>query len=159
MKLFLKRGTDEGEGFTIYNTHAEPVCAAEMNFSSSIHIELRNEDRVLLSSIKFNRLMLDYFTIRCDHRFYVLIPIIGNHFSFAIYGSTFRFAGNLADGCFSMFNAKGEIIMTQKKCWAQHGDGYELEIKDEKYRLLMVSTAICADLFIALSEPRTAYSC
>lgn len=153
MKLWMKRGTASGDGFTIYNHHAEPVCNAEIDAGANIRIELRNEDRMLLSSIKFSRLMVNYFTIRCEHRFYVLVPCMGSPFSFAIYGSTYRFAGNLADGCFSMFNAKGETIMTQKKCWTPHGDGYELDIKEEKYYLFMLSAAICADLFLAVSEP------
>ena len=152
MKLFIKRGTSEIDGFTIYTEKGEPCFAADVRAEPSIRITLRGRGGELLSTIRFNTFMLSYFSVRCGKRLYVLVPCLGRRFAFAIYGSTFRFVGNLSDGRFSMLGADGETVMTQKKCWTAHGDGYELDIKDERYEIFMISAALCADICLALGE-------
>lgn len=152
MKFFIKRGTAYLDGFTVYNDDAEPVYTAYVEASPSFRITMTDCGNKTVSVIKFNNFMLNYFTIRCSRRFYALVPCINSQFSFAIYGSTFRFIGNLADGRFSMLNSNGEIIMTQKKCWTRHGEGYEVNITDEQYHIFMLSVALCADIYIALTE-------
>ena len=152
MKFFIKRGTACLDGFTIYNGNAEPVYTAYVEASSSLRITMKDSDGQNVSVIKFNNFVLNYFTIRCSRRFYALVPCINNQFSFAIYGSTFRFIGSIADGRFSMLNSDGEVIMTQKKCWTQQGEGYEINITDGQYHIFMLSVALCADMYIALTE-------
>ncbi len=152
MKFFIKRGASCIDGFTVYNDNAEPVYTAAVEASPSLRIRLTDNGDRLLSSIKFNNFVLNYFTVRCARRFYALVPCMDKQFSFAIYGSTFRFIGNLADGRFSMLNSDGEIIMTQKKCWTQQGEGYEINITDGQYHIFMLSVAMCADIYIALTE-------
>lgn len=152
MKLFIKRGAADSDGFTIYNDKGEPCCTAEVRADPSVRISLRGSGGELLSAIKFNTFMLSYFSVRCGKRMYVLVPCFGRQFAFAIYGSTFRFAGNLSDGSFTMLDPDGKTVMTQKKCWASHGDGYEINIYDEKYKIFMLSVALCADICLALGE-------
>ena len=152
MKFFIRRGGTCTDGFTIYNDNAEPVCTAYVEASPSLRITMSYNESKPVSTIKFNTFMLNYFTIRCSRRFYALVPCINKQFSFAIYGSTFRFIGNLADGRFSMLNSNGEVIMTQKKCWTQQGEGYEVNITEGQYHIFMLSVALCADIYIALTE-------
>ncbi len=152
MKLFIKRGCAYCDGFTVYSEKGEIVCTAEVKANTSIQIFLRDSSSALLSSMRYNTFVLNYFSIRCGKRMYVLVPCVGRHFAFAIYGSTFRFTGSLADGSFSMLNSGGETIMTQNKCWTSHGEGYELNISEDKYAVFMISVALCADIFLALSE-------
>ena len=152
MKLFIKRGAAKSDGFTVYTESGEPCCNAEVKAEPSVRITLRGNGGELLSTVRYNTFMLSYFSVRCGKRMYVLVPCFGRQFAFAIYGSTFRFAGSLASGSFSMINSDGETVMTQKKCWTAHGDGYELDIRDEKYEEFMLSVALCADICLALGE-------
>lgn len=153
MKLFLKRDTiDERAGFIVFNSRAVPEYTVTAEAANGLKLTVLDENGELLSVIRYNRLMLNYFTIRCDKRFYVLIPCLQEHFAFAIYGSTYRFAGDLAEGSFSMLTADGEIVMTQKKCWCKYGEGYELNIHDEVHELFLLSVAVCADMYNTLSD-------
>lgn len=154
MKLFIKRGASFIDGFTIYNDKAEPIYVAAVEAAPSLHISIVDTEGKQISSIKFNTFMLNYFTVRCGRRFYALVPCIDKRFAFAIYGSTFRFIGSLSDGRFSMLTSDGKVVMTQQKCWTQHGDGYEIEIMDEQYKSFMLSVALCADIYLALSESK-----
>ncbi len=152
MKFFIKRGAECFDGFTIYNYNAEPLYIARAEANPSMKITMTDSSDKTVSTIKLNNFMFNYFTIRCSKRFYALVPCFDKRFSFAIYGSTFRFIGNLADGRFSMLNSNGEVIMTQKKCWTQHGEGYEVNIKEGQYHIFMLSVALCADMYISLTE-------
>ena len=152
MKLFIQRGAGQNDGFTVYNEKGEPIYTAVVKLSGILGMTMYDRSNHTVSDIRLNNLVLNYFSIRCCHRMDILIPCLNKRFAFAIYGSTYRFMGSLSDGRFSMLDSHGDTVMTQKKCWTPHGDGYEIEITDRKYTLFMLSVALCADIYITLSE-------
>ena len=152
MKLYIQRGAGQKDGFTVYNEKAEPISTAVVRSGGLLGITIYDRSRSTVSEIRLNSFMLNYFSIRCCHRLYVLIPCSTTRFAFAIYGSTYRCMGSLADGRFSMIDSHGSTVMTQKKCRTPHGEGYELDISDRRYTLFMLSVAICADIYLTLSD-------
>ena len=152
MKLYIQRGAGRYDGFTVFNEKAEPIYTAVIRENRLPGITMFDRSKNTVSEIRLNSFMLNYFSIRCCHRLYVLIPCLGTRFAFAIYGSTYRFMGSLIDGRFSMLDSHGETMMTQKKCRTPHGEGYEIEISDRRYTLFMLSVAMCADLYLTLSD-------
>lgn len=147
MKLFLKRDTGATGAFIVYDELGEVYCTISRESGNHMKYVMFDNGSMPVSTIRINTMLLTYFTIRCRRRFYVLVPCVGESFSFAIYGSTYRFCGSIAAGCFSMLEPDGKTVMTQKKSWCKAGDGYELNITDEEHETFLLSAAVCADLF------------
>ena len=159
VKLFIKRNTtDEEIAFYVYDDNENIKYAVSVQAEPSLRMMIQTLGGEPLAAIKYNTFVLNYFTVRCANRFYALIPCLNERFSFSIYGSTYRFMGSLLDGEFSMFSSDGETVMTQKKCWTTHGDGYELNISDEPHELFLISAALCADVFLTLGETKAILS-
>ena len=157
MKLYIKRDASaDGGGFEIYN------ALGELKYSVFVSTErqkqqllIKTADGSAVSEIFHKAFLMRYFTVRCKTGFYILIPNLRPCFSFKIYGSTYRFAGNVASGRFSLYDVDKSPVMTQKKCWTRFGDGYEIELFNEEQEHFALSCAVCADLFIsAAAEDR-----
>lgn len=161
MKLYLKRNsTESGMSFTVYDRMENIIFNVVSSVDSSLRMTVESRNGEPFSVIRLNTLLFTYFTVRCSRHFYVLIPCVRDHFAFAIYGSTYKFAGNLAAGEFTMTDSKGEIIMTINKTITRSGDeAFELEIKDEEHKMFMISAAICAASYQILAEPNTPQIC
>ena len=152
MKLFLKRDTiDEKSGFMIYDNKGLPKYSVTSEAGNGMKLALFDSVGQQHSLIRYNTLMLNYFTVRCEKRFYVLLPVMNKQFTFAIYGSTYRFT-EVAGDQFCVTASDGSPVMTQKKCWCRYGDGYELEIIDEAHEILLLSIAVCADMYLTITE-------
>ena len=153
MKLFLKRDVSaELTSFIVYDAKAQPLYTVLCNSETPSKQHIIDREDNVCSVIKYNSFLMNYFTLRCSGRFYILVPCIGDSFAFAIYGSTYRFSGDLAAGRFSVFSSDGEIKMTQKKHPDETGESYELDIHDEEHQLFLLSVAICADMYMTLTE-------
>ena len=159
MKLFLKRVLSDDVGFQIYDDLGNCRYSAIVETESSRQrIILTGDSVVPVSEILHKSFLMRYFTVRCQAGFFVLLPSMRDCFSFRIYGSSYRFAGDASSGSFSLFDVDKSVIMTQKKCWCRYGDAYELNIlvpEDEHFAL---SVAICADLYISATEASTVLS-
>ena len=157
MKLFLKRETtDETVCFSVLDEKAD------LQYSVKVFSEKNRQKLLLLDSsgravseILHKNLVVQYFAVRCCGRFYVLLPYNKECFTFMIYGSTYRFAGNIAKGRFSLIDVDKSPVMTQKKCWGKFGDGYELELYYPEQKEFALSCAVCTALFIAAAESST----
>lgn len=157
MKLYLKRDTTgECSAFAVFDEKGEQKYAVCAEAGAGIRMTVFTGNGDIASLIKYNSFVLNYFTVSCARRFYVLIPCTGTQFAFAVYGSTYRFAGSLADGSFTMTTSSGDIVMTQKKCTVEHGEGYELDISDEAHELFLLSCALCADMYISCAPGEAA---
>lgn len=157
MKLFLKRETtDETICFTVLDE------SAVLQYSVRVFTD-KNRQKLLLqdsshhtvSEILHKNLVVQYFALRCCGRFYVLLPYQKECFAFAIYGSTYRFLGNLSEGRFSLIDVDTTPLMTMKKCWGKFGDGYELELHCPDQEIFALSCAVCTALFVAAAERST----
>lgn len=160
MKLFISRDNSDGTAaFIIFD---------ELGFSKytvTVVSEKRKQKMLILDSernpvseILHKQFVMDYFTVRCRSRLYVLVPYCKECFSFAVYGSTYRFAGDISAGSFSLFDVDKSPVMTQKKCWSKYGSGYEVEIYLEDQEHFALSTALCADLYISAAKEDPIYS-
>lgn len=169
MKLYIMRDTAAGGGFSVLNDIGNEKYIIPADPNHALKFTIRSMEGNSLSVIKYNRMMFNYFTIRCK-RMYALVPFLlsGECFSFAIYGSTCHFAGSLAQGDFSMTDSSGKLIMTQSRCIgipksriSKFNDGWELKfipedicIYGENFEIFALSTAICADMYIT-ATPET----
>lgn len=161
MKLYLKRNNiDSGMSFAVYD-HAENIIFnVETSVDSSVRMVIENQSGEPFSMIRLNTFLFTYFTIRCSRHFYVLIPCLREQFSFAIYGSTYRFSGNLAYGKFVMSDSDNKTMMTVEKTVTHNGDeAFVLDIQDEEHKMFMISAAICAASYQILAEPNTPQVC
>lgn len=152
MKFFLKR---DGEGFLVLNQSAHTkytVLQAAENTKQKIIVE--SDGKRVVAAISNKNMVIRYFSVKCGKRFYILVPCVGDCFAFAIYGSTYRFAGNMAEGRFSLFDVDKSPIMTQKKCWGKFGDGYEINIYDREQEIFALSVAVCAALYISSAQEK-----
>ena len=153
MTLFIKRDTVCGNaGFIVSDELGRQKYAVTSEAGAGIRMTMYSCAEEIVSVIKYNRLMLNYFTISCCRRFYVLIPVAAEELSYAIYGSTYKFVRGSSAECFSILNAEGEIVMSHKRVWNGAGDYYELEIKDEAHELFLLSCAICADVYVSFGQ-------
>lgn len=154
MKLFLKREITDGEAdFTVLSESARPVYSVFVHTEKTRQrIRIIDNDGNAVSDIVRKDLVLQYFTVRCCGRIYVLVPYNKECFTFMIYGSTYRFAGDLSSGRFSLFDVDKSPIMTQKKCWGKFGDGFELDLYKKDQQIFSVSCALCAAMFLLASE-------
>ena len=152
--MFLKRNSaDEETRFVIYDQSGRvkyKVKVLSEKFRQKI--DLVDSDDIVLSEITHKDLVLHYFTVRCCGRFVVLAPQIKDCFYFILFGSNYRFAGDIGSGSFSLFDVDKTTLMTQKKCWSRWGDSYELKILRPEDELFAVSCAVCADMYIAVSD-------
>ncbi len=154
MKLYIKRDISaDGGGFEVYDG------LGAMKYSVSLLTERQKQQLIIrqvsgkaVAEIYNKAIFVRYFTVRCSTGFYILMPNLRPCFSFRIYGSTYRFAGDLSSGRFSLYDVDKSPVMTQKKCWTRYGNGYELEIYNEEQEHFSLSCAICADLFITAAE-------
>ncbi len=159
MKLFIRRDTVCGNaGFLVSDKLGHQKYAVSAECGAGIRMTVFSKGSEIASVIKYNNFMLNYFTISCCRRFYVLIPVSGSEAGFSIYGSTFRFAGNAASGSFSILSSDGICAMTQKKTWSPSGEVFELNIIDEEHELFLLSCALCADMILFLDSKSLAPS-
>lgn len=147
MKLFLKRDCDrfmvlDESGYEKYSVSFETDRTKQK-------ITVETPDHKVISTISNKNMVLRYFSIKCSGRLYVLVPYMGENFAFVIYGSTYRFAGDMGNGCFSLFDVDTSPVMTQKKCWCKFGDGYELNVYDDSQEIFALSVAICAAVYVS----------
>ena len=160
MKLYIKRDTAVEGGFSIFDELGQEKYLVIADPKNVLKFSMLNTEENCLSIIRYNRMMFDYFTIRCG-RMYVLIPIQNDGFAFAIYGSTCHFAGNLAEGDFTLFSAEKEPVMTQKRsimtkirngclndCWEVNFLPEDLAIYGTGFEIFALSTEICADMYL-----------
>ncbi len=147
MKLFLKR---DGDGFVVLDKNANVrYTVSLMTERTSQKLVIETPERKVVSVISNKNMMLRYFSVKCNKHLYVLVPYMGECFAFVIYGSTYRFAGNMAEGRFSMYDVDKSPVMTQKQCWGCMGDGYELNIYVNEQEYFALSVAICAALYLS----------
>ncbi len=149
MKLFLKR---DGGGFLVLDKSGHEKYTVSVLSGTKQKITVEAPDHTILSTIANKNMVLRYFSIKCSGRLYVLVPCMGERFAFVIYGSTYRFAGSIADGCFSLFDVDTSPIMTQKKCWCRFGDGYELNLYNDEQEIFALSVAVCAAMYVSSSD-------
>ena len=154
MKLFIRRETSGGTA--VFGVFDE---LGYLKYTVESSAEKRKQRMLILDSKKrpvseilHKQFVLDYYTIRCGSRLYVLVPYCKECFSFAIYGSTYRFGGDISSGEFSLFDVDKSPVMTQKKCWTRFGDGYELELYLANQEQFALSVALCADLYLSASQ-------
>ncbi len=161
MKLYLKRNTtDEGISFNVYDKNENIVFNAVSSIDSSLKMSIESRSGEPFSMIRLNTLLFTYFTIRCRRHFYVLVPCVRDTFSFAIYGSTYRFTGNIITGSFIMTNSNGECMMKMEKTLTRNGDeAFELEILDSDHKMFLISSAICAASYQVIAEPNAPGVC
>ena len=160
MKLFVKRVfSEDGTGFRIFDESGD--CRYTVNVETEGNkqrITILNTSEIPVSEIYHKQFLMRYFTVRCQAGFFILLPVIRDCFSFRIYGSSYRFAGDITTGRFSLFDVDKSPIMTQKKCWSKYGDAYELNICVPEDEILSISVALSADMFIAAGGESTVYS-
>ena len=151
MKLFLKRVfSEDGPGFQVYNEQGECRYLVTVETDNSKQkILINNTSGVPVSEIYHKHIIMSYFTVRCQAGFFVLLPFMRDCFSFKIYGSSYRFAGDIAAGRFSLFDVDNSPVMTQERCWSKYGDASELNIYVPEDEHLALSVAVCADMYIA----------
>ncbi len=157
MKRYMKRAYAEGTaGFTFYDeTGLELYRLAgedDKYRQNRQKLLMTDADGRPVAEIVHKQLMLHYCTIRCQSGFYVLLPNIKECFQFLIYGSTYRFAGDLAEGRFSLFDVDKSPVMTQKQCWTSYGDGFEIELYLPEQEVFSLSVAVCAALFLSTAN-------
>lgn len=151
MKLFLKRDTSgEKAGFVILDeTGFEKYIVTVKGDKTKQKIIIRTPEKKIASEILNKDLVIRYFSLKCNKRFYVLVPFVQERFAFAIYGSTYRFLGDMEQGCFSLIDVDKSPVMTQKKCWGKFGDGFEIQIFNEEQEIFSLSVAVCAAMYIS----------
>ena len=153
MKFFLKRADS---GFDILDESAHLKYTVSVKTDRNKHkIIIKNHDKQPVAEIFNKKLVFPYFSVRCKGHFYVLVPMVKDCFAFVIYGSTYRFLGNLSSGRFSLIDVDKSPVMTQQKCWGKFGDGFEIEIFNNEQRLFSLCCAVCAAMYISASESNT----
>lgn len=161
MKLFLKRNdSEDGAGFTVFDEKGYSKYTVDIiteKTKQRITIKNNSTDKIV-SEILRKELVIKYFTVKCRGRIYILVPYLKDCFTFMIYGSTYRFAGDVNSGRFSLFDVDKSPVMTQKKCWSPYGDAYELELYDEIQEYFSLSVAVCAAMFISSAETGMLFS-
>lgn len=156
MKRYIKRNLSEGMTFIVYNDTGEVLYRiTSLDDPRRRCLWLTDTEGQPLAEINHKQLMLHYFTVRCQKSFYVLVPTVKECFAFLIYGSTYRFAGDLTTGRFSLFDVDKSPVMTQQKCWTAYGDGYELELYVPEQELFCLCTAVCAALYLTTATGST----
>ncbi len=160
MKLYIRRsGTDPNVPFEIFDGLQNLLYVVGFQGESGRQRYLMTTPEGLcVSEIARNHILMQYFTVRCRTGFYILLPHVKDYFSFRIYGSAYRFGGDLAAGRFSLFDVDKSTVMTQKKCWTRSGEGYELELFRPDDEHLALSVALCAALYIVSAEEDPVYS-
>lgn len=150
MKLFLTRDTDgESARFAVLDEYGKEkyiVTGKSGNSKHTMYLSDINGNR--LSVITLYDFVAKYFSVKCNKRLYALVPYIKEQFAFIIYGSTFRFMGDISVGRFSLIDVDQSPVMTQKKCWGKNGDGFEINIFSQEYEIFAVSSAVCAAMYI-----------
>lgn len=153
VKLFIRQMTSgEGTSFTVLDEQGR------VRYTVPVETEKRRQRLQILSGVMpvaeivHRRLIVQYFTVRCDEHFYALVPYQKEFFTFAMYGSSYRFAGNMAEGRFSLFDVDKSPVMTQKKCWGAYGAGFELQIYREDREVFSLAVALCAAMYLSAAE-------
>ena len=162
MKLYLKRNTtDEEMSFNVYDHNENIIFDVRNSIDSKMKMSLESKSGDPFSQIRLNTLLFTYFTIRCRHHFYVLVPYIRENLYFSIYGSTYRFSGNIFTGAYAACDAEGNIMMTMERTHTISGsEAYELNINDDEHKIFLISCAICAASYqIADVSQQLAGSC
>ena len=153
MKFFLKSAD---RGFDILDESAHlKYTVLVMTDRTKQKIIIKNLNQKTVAEISNQKLVFRYFSVKCKGHLYILVPMIKEYFAFIIYGSTYRFLGDIAAGRFSLIDVDKSPVMTQKKCWGKFGDGFELEIFNDEQKLFSLCCAVCAALYISASEAGT----
>ena len=156
MNLFLKYDGSYGDyGFEILDE------TAYTKYTVSVRTE-KNKQRIIIKNLNdqtiaeiFNKnIVFRYFSVKCTGRFYILFPVLKEYFAFMIYGSTYRFAGDIAHGSFSLIDVDKSPIMTQKKCWGKCGEGFELNIYSQEQEIFSICCAVCAAIYMTASDTK-----
>ena len=160
IKLFLKYNGSYGDyGFEIFDETAYTKYTVSVKTEKNKQkIIIKNLNKQKIAEIFNKNIVFRYFSVKCTGRFYILFPVLKECFAFMIYGSTYRFAGDISQGNFSLIDVDKSPIMTQKKCWSKYGDAYELNICVPEDEILSISVALSADMFIAAGGESTVYS-
>lgn len=150
MKLFLKRDRSEiSSRFSVLDEKGnEKYIVTGKSTASKQVIYISDINNNKLSTITFLDFVVKSFSVKCGKRLYALMPCIREQFAFIIYGSTFRFIGNIAEGRFSLIDVDKSPVMTQKKCWCKSGVGFEINIFNDEYEIFALSVAVCAAMYI-----------
>lgn len=152
MKFFLKHDTDGGlSRFVIFDESGNQkyiVTGKSANSNQTMILSDTNGNK--LSVITLYNFVAKYFSVKYNKRLYALVPCIKGSFAFIIYGSTFRFIGDIATGRFSLIDVDKSLVMTQKKCWGQNGDGFEINVFSREREVFSLSVAVCAAMYIAV---------
>ncbi len=162
MKLYLKRNTtDEEMSFNVYDHNENIIFDVRNSIDSKMKMSLESKSGDPFSQIRLNTLLFTYFTIRCRHHFYVLLPYVREKLYFSIYGSTYKFSGNIFTGSYAACDAEGKIMMTMERTHTISGsEAYELNINDDEHKIFLISCAICAASYqIADVSQQLAGSC
>ena len=109
--LFLKYNGSYGDyGFEVLDE------TAYTKYTVSVKTE-KNKQKVIIENLNkqkiaeiFNKnIVFRYFSIKCTGRFYILFPVLKEYFEFIIYGSTYRFAGDISQGNFSLIDGSSVL--------------------------------------------------
>jgi len=153
MKFFLKRAD---RGFDILDESAHlKYTVLVITDRNKQKIIIKNLNQKTVAEISNQKMVFRYFSVKCKGHLYILVPMIKEYFAFIIYGSTYRFLGDIAAGRFSLIDVDKSPVMTQKKCWGKFGEGFELEIFSDEQKIFSLCCAVCAALYISASEART----
>lgn len=152
MKFFLKRADS---GFEILDELAHLKYTVSLKTDRNKQkIIIKNLNKKPVAEILNQKLVFRYFSVRCRGHLYILVPVLKECFAFMIYGSTYRFLGDISSGRFSLIDVDKTPVMTQKKCWGKFGDGFELEIFNEEQKLFSMCCAVCAAMYISAADTK-----
>lgn len=156
MKLFLKYDGSYGDfGFEILDeTACLKYTVSVKNEKTKQKIIIQTPEHQTAAEIFHKNLVLPYFSVHCSGHLYILVPLIKEYFAFAIYGSTYRFLGDIAAGNFSLIDVDKSPVMTQKKCWSPYGDGFELNLFNEEQEIFALCCAVCAAMYLSASDSK-----
>ncbi len=157
MKLFLKYNGSYGDyGFEVLDETAYTKYTVSVRTEKNKQqIIIKNLNKQIIAEIFNKNIVFRYFSVKCMGRFYILFPVLKEYFAFMIYGSTYKFAGDISQGNFSLIDVDKSPVMTQKKCWGQCGDGFELNIYNEEQEIFSICCAICAAMYMTKSDTKT----
>lgn len=157
MKRYLRRTSAQGGlCFEVMDEFGSLRYSVTVDSDKRKQIVMVLQGEVPVAEIQHKNFVVQYFTLRCDAKIYILLPVCKEEFGFVIYGSPCRFAGDPAAGRFSLFDGDKSPVMLLKKCWSCFGDGYEMEILREEKELFAVGVAVCAELYLFASQHQAA---
>ena len=106
MKLFLKYNGSYGDyGFEVFDETAYTKYTVSVRTEKNKQqIIIKNLNKQIIAEIFNKNIVFRYFSVKCMGRFYILFPVLKEYFAFMIYGSTYKFAGDISQGNFSLID-------------------------------------------------------